>query len=146
MLRLQSFKRKVGENLNMGAVGIGKLNVFNQCYFFEHILGLVAFVQAPVDNRESERSTMDKKNESGHRKKAVDGTGDPCKIGPAIVGLFKSERQKKIGLDKLVVDSLITLKEGKSIGRRLDFLARELEEEIDSLPFLDLSLLRLDPT
>src|SRR3989338_3269741 len=123
MLRLQSFKRKVGENLNMGAVGIGKLNVFNQCYFFEHILGLVAFVQASVDYRKSERSAMDKKNESGHREKPIKRPGYGCNVRTAIAGLFEPDREKEVRLNKLAVDLLIAVKQRQALGRCLDLLS-----------------------
>ena len=99
----------------MGAVGLGELDVLDERDFFQNVLGLVPLVQAPVDDREGEGLPVHKKNQSGHREKPVEGPGYGCKLRTAIAGLFEPEREKKIGLDKLVVDSLITLKEGSKI-------------------------------
>ena len=72
----------------MRPVGISKMNIFDEGYFFQHIFAGVSFVQPAIDDREGQGLVVLEENEHRHLKLLVHLTGDVSQVGAGVmVGL-----------------------------------------------------------
>ena len=120
-------KPEVVEDFEVCPDRIGERDILDKGDFFEDVLGLLALVEAAVDDGERDRVPVPDEHERGHRERLVDCTGDVRECRPVVVAGRKLGSEEEIRLDERAVDGGLTVKE-PGLVRQLR--VAELEQEM----------------
>ncbi|MCI0539937.1 MAG: hypothetical protein L0Z50_32430 [Verrucomicrobiales bacterium] len=133
---VQDGQREVTEDIDVGADRIGKVEILDKRDLFQHVLGLVAFVEAAVYDGERERVAMPEQEQDRHWEQSVNRAGDCGKFGPRIGARLQFEGEKQVALDDGVPEFAFRLERRQLVAERggADFFICDLEQKIHGLP------------
>jgi hypothetical protein len=143
MLLVQLGEGEIEQDFDVGAVRVGDPNVFDERDFFEDILRFVAFVETARNDGKGERVAVAEQQHRGHAEEFVDFAGDARKLGAGVFGVLQGDGEEKIGFNAGIIVLAFAFEDEVALTGGLDFVARELEEEVNGLPVVEKGVVRV---
>ncbi len=136
VLLVERVEGEVSKDFDMSAVRVGEADVFDERDLFQHVLRLIALMQAAIDHCEREGVAMPEQEHRGHGEQAIHGAGDAGKLGAGVVRLRQRDGKEQIRLNRRAIPFAFALEKKLLIALRggTDFVVGELEQKIHRLP------------
>jgi len=132
----QFLRRKIEQDLDVGAVRAGARNVLDQGHFFEHIPACVPPARAPGDDGQADRVPMFEDQHHWHGEQLVDRVRDARQILPRICCAFELDCEEQAGLDQRRIRLFVDEQTFLAPERGADLFACDLEEQIHGFPLV----------
>ena len=92
-------------------------------------------MQTPIDDRKGQQSTVLEDYHRGHRRKFVDFASDFRELSAGVTASAQLQSEEEVGLINAIVYSA-ALKAKCGLVAQGDFVACQLEQEVNELPFI----------